>query len=80
MLEPSAFAVGVQLNYPWLFFAGEAADFNAHNGTLHGVIASGQHAATKFSLRRARTQTFGQQKIKHLERHLGQNVAPSSTN
>ena len=30
-----------------LFFAGEATDFNGHNGTVHGAIASGQRAATE---------------------------------
>ncbi len=28
-----------------LFFAGEAADFSGHNGTVHGAIASGRRAA-----------------------------------
>ena len=28
-----------------LFFAGEAADFSGHNGTVHGALASGRHAA-----------------------------------
>jgi len=28
-----------------LFFAGEAADLSAHNGTVHGAIASGRRAA-----------------------------------
>jgi monoamine oxidase len=28
-----------------LFFAGEAADFSGHNGTVHGAIASGKRAA-----------------------------------
>jgi monoamine oxidase len=30
-----------------LFFAGEATDFNGHNGTVHGAIASGQRAAAE---------------------------------
>ena len=28
-----------------LFFAGEAADFSGHNGTVHGALASGKRAA-----------------------------------
>jgi len=30
-----------------LFFAGEATDFNGHNGTVHGAIASGHRAAAE---------------------------------
>jgi monoamine oxidase len=30
-----------------LFFAGEATDGSGQNGTVHGAIASGQHAATE---------------------------------
>jgi monoamine oxidase len=44
-----------------LFFAGEAAELDGHNGTVHGAIASGQRAAALVvSASRTREMTSGQ--------------------